>query len=601
MLATGRLRAAPAWAAPSAPLPSARALGAVAAALAVAVAAAALRAHALAAPLWMDEGISLGIASHPLAAIPSLLREDGSPPLYYLTLHVWMAAFGSTPTAAHALSLTFFALAVPAAVWAAWTPFGPVAGALAGALVALDPFTAYYADDARMYTLVLLLGLLATGAFVRAFALRRRAHAGLFAVLLAALLYTHNWALFYAGATAAAYVALLAAGPGRRGLSRDGAIAFGGAALLFAPWLPTLAFQAAHTGAPWSTAPPGRALAAAPADILAGRLPETIVLLVAAGGALELVRRGGSARRSAALAVLAIAALTLLFGFAWSHLSSPAWATRYLVVVAAPLAIVAGAGLGRLRVLGIAALGVAVLVSWHGRPSNAALAHKSNVAQIASALGARLPAGSVVVTTQPEQVPALRYYLGARVGYVTPLGVVRDPRVMDWRDALARLDGARFGAVMTPVLRRLRAGARVLFVGPRFAAASSPWSREIIADTRRWRRALRRRLRVVATSAPARRSGMSTLAGMLLSAPRPRSHHGNGRPSRKNPPVGPSSGRSTAQSTLAAPSATERGAAGPPMSVRTHPGQVALTRIPVPRRSAARTRVIAFSAALATL
>jgi mannosyltransferase len=485
--------------------------------IALAILAGALRARALGAPLWMDEGISIGIASHPLGDIPSALRLDGSPPLYYLTLHAWMAVFGSSPSATHALSLTFFALAVPAAVWAAWTPFGPLAGGLAGALIALDPFTVYYADDARMYTLVLLLALLATGSFVRAFALRRRRHVAIFAVLLAALLYTHNWALFYAAATGIALVALLAVSRDRRGPLRDGALAFGGAALLYAPWLPTLAFQAAHTGAPWSTEPGEAELPGALTQILAGKLPEIIVLVVAGAGAIGLVRRGP--RRRAALAVLAIASLTLLLAFAWSQLSSPAWAVRYLMIVAAPLVLIVAAGLARAGALGVAAVALALALSWHGHPSHTALMDKSNVAQIAGALGPRLPDGSLVVTTQPEQVPALRYYLGARLRYVTPLGVVSDPQVMDWRDALARLRRASFATVMPRLLRGLRAGARVLFVGPRFARESTAWSRQIVLDTRRWRRALRRRLHVVARAQPMGRSGMSTLAGLVLARP----------------------------------------------------------------------------------
>jgi uncharacterized membrane protein len=519
VVVTGRLRPAPTWALP-APRRTARAPLAIAGALALAVAVAGLRTHALAAPLWMDEGISIGIASHPLGAIPSLLRQDGSPPLYYLTLHLWMALFGSTPTAVHLLSMVFLCFAVPAAVWAAWAPFGPAAGVLAGALVALDPFIVYYADDARMYTLVLLLAILATGSFVRAFVLRRRAHAGVFAVLLAALLYSHNWALFYAAAAAAAYLGLLAVAADRRALLRDGLIGFGGAALLFVPWLPNLAFQAAHTGAPWSSVPAGSALPRVVADIWSGSLPATVVLLAAAVGALQLLRRGERAHRQAMLAILGIAAVTLLLAFAWSHVSSPAWAERYLIVVAAPLVVLAGAGLGRSGLLGVAAIVVAVAVSWHGRPSHDALAHKSNVAQVAQALGAQLPTGSVVVTTQPEQVPALRYYLGERLRYVTPLGVVRDPQVMDWRDALARLRAARFGAVMRPVLRGLRAGARLLFVEPRFAAGRTAWSRRIMADTTTWRHALRRRLRLVAMVAPARSSSQSTVAGLLFSVPR---------------------------------------------------------------------------------
>src|SRR5439155_19295767 len=77
-------------------------------------------------------------------------------------------------------------------------------------------------------------------------------------------------------------------------------------------------------------------------------------------------------------------------------------------------------------------------------------------------------------------------------------------------------------------------------------------------------------------------------------------YHGSGLPSRKTPPVGPPSGRVAAHTTPAAPSATGRPPL-PPMSVATHPGQTALTKIPASRSSAASTRVKAFNAALETL
>jgi mannosyltransferase len=516
MLDTARVRSAPAW--PAAPAQWRWLPGAIAGTgmLALAAVTAAYHAHALGAPLWMDEGISIGIASHPLSAIPGLLRQDGSPPLYYVLLHLWMALAGRSESATHVLSLLFLALAVPAAVWAAWSPFGPLAGVLAGALVGLDPFLAYYADETRMYSLVLLLALLATGSFVRAFVLRRRLHVAVFPALLAALLYTHNWGLFYAAASALAFLGLLAAGPDRRGLLRDGAMAFAGAAALYAPWLPTLAFQAGHTGAPWSHVPDGTSLRRAVTSIWSGQLPETIVLLVAAGGIAEVIRRGRPAQRRATLAVLVVSALTLLIAYEWSRRSSPAWAVRYLVIVAAPLVIAVAAGLGRFRIFGAAAVALALLVSWHGHPSVASLAHKSNVKTIAAALGPLVPAGGLVVTTQPEQVPALRYYLGPRLLYVTPLGVVEDPQVMDWRDAVKRLRAGRFTTVMAPILRRLRAGARVLFVGPVFARPDSAWSRLIRHDTRLWRRALRRRLRVVASARPKHGSSRSSVAGVVL-------------------------------------------------------------------------------------
>src|SRR5438445_687794 len=78
------------------------------------------------------------------------------------------------------------------------------------------------------------------------------------------------------------------------------------------------------------------------------------------------------------------------------------------------------------------------------------------------------------------------------------------------------------------------------------------------------------------------------------------SHQPRGRPSRKNPPVGPSSGSIAAHTTLAAPSATGRPPL-PPMSVATQPGHTAFTSILWVRSSAASMRVSALRAAFERL
>ena len=72
-----------------------------------------LRTTALHARYWIDEGLSVGIASHPFCRHPGVLRQDGSPPLYYLLLHVWMALFGDGEARTHALSVAFALLTVP--------------------------------------------------------------------------------------------------------------------------------------------------------------------------------------------------------------------------------------------------------------------------------------------------------------------------------------------------------------------------------------------------------------------------------------------------------------------------------------------------------
>src|SRR5262245_14872486 len=86
------------------------------------------RPRAIGRSVRMDEGLSVGISSHAFTDIPGVLRQDGSPPLYYMLLHVWMDAFGRSETAVHWLSLTAALLAIPSAMWAGWSLWGKRAG-----------------------------------------------------------------------------------------------------------------------------------------------------------------------------------------------------------------------------------------------------------------------------------------------------------------------------------------------------------------------------------------------------------------------------------------------------------------------------------------
>jgi len=502
-------------------------------AVAVAAGAAWLHRHALSAPLWIDEGLSIGVASHPLTEIPRVLRVDGSPPLYYLLLHIWIKAFGTSPTATHELSLLFAALAVPAAAWVAWSNFGRRAAIACALLVALSPFLFLYGDETRMYSLLFLEATLATGAFLQAFVMRRRGYAPVLAVLLAALLYTHGWGLFFGLAAGLAALALLVAGPDRKRMAIDLAIAFGGAAVLFAPWVPTLLFQAAHTGAPWSHEPNGRSLQRGLGRMLGGRIPETLLLVVAGGGALAAAWMGRARDRRALLCTVALAAGTLLIAWGFSNLHSPAWALRYLVIVAAPLLLAIGVGLARAGWAGAIALALVGATMWFGLPHPGTLNRKSNVDLLARHVNARLPAGTLVASPQPEQVPVLRYYLPAGMRWVTPLGVPTDSRVMDWTDALARLKASRIRTSLEPALRRLRPHQRLLLVRPLFGRADSPWTRTIQRQEHAWNRFVRRdrSFVIIASLKPSHYSSRATVGGLLVSrrpSP-PVGHHGASR------------------------------------------------------------------------
>jgi hypothetical protein len=387
----------------------------------------ALRTGALDAGYWIDEAIAVGIASHDVSEIPGLLLQDGSPPLYYLLLHGWMALVGDGEAATRALSLVFAAAAVPAAWW--------TGGRWAAAIVAICPVLTYYAQEARMYTLVAVLSLVATAAFVRQ-------RPVILVVALTLLLYTHTWGVF------------LLAGLAVAGLRRGGLAPLAIVALLYLPWVPSLIAQAVHTGAPWSMSPSVLFLVAAAAAV-AWRPHDELVLAAAAG-------------------------LTL----AWlvSQIT-PAWSPRYLFVLFGPVLLV----LARRPAWAVAPLLAAVLVV--GSP-----VAKSNARAVAVSAAQSIRPGDLVVVTQPEQVPVLYRYLPAGVTYLTPLGEPADPSLTDWRDALRRLRRAGAERVLLPRLHALTPGDRVVLVAP-VTRSRSPWARAVRRRTREWRAVLRAELR----------------------------------------------------------------------------------------------------------
>jgi mannosyltransferase len=447
-----------------------------------------LRTRELGVGFWIDEGLSVGIADRPLGDIPDVLRQDGSPPLYYVLLHFWMAAAGRSEESVHAFSVAVSVLCVPVAFWAGWTLFGRRTAWIAALLAAVNPFLTQYAQEGRMYALLALLGLVSMTCWLQAFttdadAIRRGPAIG-FALAFAAMLYTHNWALFFGAATGVAWLVLLwRAGPHeRRRLFRTGLLAYGGVLLLYAPWISNTLYQAAHTGAPWSKAPSLAALASVPARIL-GEVAEVGVLLAAGGGMLALLR-ARDARARAVAALLAIGVLTIVLAWLGSQIS-PAWANRYLAAGVAPFLLLAAAGFahaGRLGLVGLAL--VAVLWAIDGAPSE-----KSNVRDVAQAIAPSLRPGDLVVATQPEQVPLLHYYLPAGLRYATLTGPVHDTGVTDWRDGVERLRATSARHDLAPLLDALEPGQRLALVVPQIYAIgrwSAPWTKLVRLRSEEW-------------------------------------------------------------------------------------------------------------------
>jgi hypothetical protein len=362
---------------------------------------------------------------------------------------------------------------------------------MAALLIAVNPFLTQYAQETRMYALLVLLGVVAVGCFGRAFVVAEpsRRWAGAFAVVLALMLYTHGWTLFFVAGTGAAWLGLIAIAPAgeRRGLFVAGLIGFGGALLLFVPWLPTFVYQAQHTGAPWSGAPSFDDLLTVPAWLL-GLRAQYVLLLAAGAGGVALMRGRGwrlTPHGRAAVVTLAIAVVTLLAAFVSSQLS-PAWAGRYMAIVLPPLLLAAAGGLAHAGRLGLVAL-VIVAVLWAG---DEAPKRKSNVREVAAAIAPSLRPGDVVVSTQPEEVPLLHYYLPPGLKYATLWGPVGDVGVTDWRDGVEHLRGTSAPRDLKPLLDALPSGRRIVLVTPVIEDMQrwvAPWTALVRERSEEWR------------------------------------------------------------------------------------------------------------------
>jgi len=416
-------------------------------------------------PLWLDEAQSVAIARLPLPQLFDALRQDGSPPVYYLLLHWWIGLFGTSDLAVRSLSGVFGVLALPLA-WRITRQLAGVRTAQAVLLLlATSPFAVRYSSETRMYSLMVLLTVL--GAMAIRQVVRRRGPWPVLAVaaVTAALMLTHYWGFYLLAVVG--ILALLALRTHRApALRMITGMVLGG--LAFLPWVPSFLVQVAHTGTPWA----GRGgLQVFPVALKAWRggqdtaawaLGILLVVLLAVG-LLAVPAARSSSRRPALLlelhirrnraVLLALSAGTLLVAAIACFASHSATVARYtsvallpflalvaLGVVALPTANFRRAALALMSVLGL----VTVLpTAWTPR---------TQAGEVATALQQAAPGAEVVFC--PDQ-------LGPAVARLAQPGLdlvsfpdLRPAGRVDWTDYQARNENTTGAAVARKVLAR---------------------------------------------------------------------------------------------------------------------------------------------------
>jgi uncharacterized membrane protein len=203
--------------------------------------------------LWRDEALFLSIVRmSSFRDVVNLLHfHESHPPLFYAVMREWLMLVGDTDTRALILPIIFGVLLVPVMFVAGQQLYSRRAGFIAAALVTVVPALNEYSAEARPYSLLPLLAMVSCWILVLAIERNTVRLWGAYALSAVALVYTHNWAcLIVAGEAVAVAIVIFRKRPGRKKLAICASIAFVAVGLAYIPWLPTLAYQAAHAGHP---------------------------------------------------------------------------------------------------------------------------------------------------------------------------------------------------------------------------------------------------------------------------------------------------------------------------------------------------------------
>ncbi|MGE5054806.1 MAG: hypothetical protein ACM3WP_11625 [Acidobacteriota bacterium] len=146
-------------------------------------------------PFWFDEAFSVEVARLTWTNFLHLLWwREANMSLYYVLLRLWLH-FGQSPYFIRSLSVLMATLTLPAIYWLARLLFDRRVALIAAALFTFNAYQVRYSQEARSYSLFLLLATLSSGLLVwwLAESSRRRLRGYIAASVLAS--YSHFYAL----------------------------------------------------------------------------------------------------------------------------------------------------------------------------------------------------------------------------------------------------------------------------------------------------------------------------------------------------------------------------------------------------------------------
>ena len=384
-------------------------------------------------------------------------RIDGTPaPLHPLVLHAWLRLFGPSDLAGRGFSALCGLATVAVVYLIGRNAYDRRTGLWSAWLTAICPPLVYYSQEARMYAWLVLLTALS---WLVLLSFRQAAGPGrclVFALLLAALAYSHPLGLFMIAAHGLAYILVR---PALRLRLTSWALIQLGVVLAILPWLRRYLDHGTDYPMPRY---PIRYLLAVPIEYIGGNsLVLPICLAIVAAGLVAYVRRPDGDRRylridhpAESLILIVWAAVPPALMYAYSYVGQPIFGpSRYHLFSAPAYLILVARGLTKLPALLRWPLAAAGLVL------SMALLHaysptlKADWRGLARWLADRHPqptADPITVVVHPsdprfprEQLEAARYYLAPRFRVVTAGSTSEDGRIRRLTTSIASRDRTR--------------------------------------------------------------------------------------------------------------------------------------------------------------
>lgn len=199
--------------------------------------------------IWFDEAFGSYLIRFNFIDLTRYTANDVHPPLYYWVLKLWSMAFGDTETSIRSLSIFFAAITIIFAFILVLRSFGRKAAYLSLLLLILSPMFIRYGQEARMYTMLTTIVVVATYVLLYASETKKRSAWVTYGILIALGMLTQYFAaLVWVAHLVWLYVArrkerILPGTSLKRTFDRGLITAYSVAIVLYCFWLPFFVMQ----------------------------------------------------------------------------------------------------------------------------------------------------------------------------------------------------------------------------------------------------------------------------------------------------------------------------------------------------------------------